>query len=49
MIPVETGVESDIQVEVIPKDEASLEENMMIVTNPSGNFEDGMAVAVMPG
>lgn len=49
MIPVETGVESDIQVEVIPKDEASLEENMMIVTNPGGNFEDGMAVAVMPG
>ena len=49
MIPVETGVESDIQVEVIPKDESSLEENMMIVTNPSGNFEDGMAVSVMAG
>ncbi|MBT9779830.1 efflux RND transporter periplasmic adaptor subunit [Clostridium sp. MCC353] len=49
MIPVETGVESDIQIEVIPKEGAALEENMTIVTNPNGSFEDGMAVAVMAG
>lgn len=47
MLPVETGVESDIQVEVRPRDGAELIENMMIITNPSGDFEDGMTVAVM--
>ena len=47
MIPVETGVESDIQVEVKARDNAVLEDGIQIVTNPSADFADGLAVAVM--
>lgn len=48
MIPVEAGVESDFQVEILPKDGAVLEENMTIITNPTASFTDGMPVVVFP-
>lgn len=48
LIPVESGVESDFQVEILPKDGAVLEENMTIITNPTASFTDGMPVVVFP-
>lgn len=48
LIPVETGVESDFQVEILPKDGTVLEENMTIITNPTASFTDGMPVVVFP-
>lgn len=47
-IPVQAGVESDIQIQVQPRDGAELTEGMQIVANPSPNLTDGMQVMVMP-
>ncbi len=43
-IPVETGVESDIQVQVIPTQEGAFTEGMGIVVSPSEMMNDGMKV-----
>lgn len=43
-ISVERGVESDIQMEVIPVDGESLTEGMGIITAPSPNLTEGMQV-----
>lgn len=43
-IAVEKGVESDIQVEVIPVNEADFAEGMGIITAPSPMLTDGMKV-----
>ena len=43
-IAVELGVESDIQAEVIPVDEASFTEGMSIVAAPTPIMTDGMKV-----
>ena len=48
MIPVTTGVESDIQVEVIPVEEGKLTEGMQIVETPAANLTDGMTVVAVP-
>lgn len=47
-IPVETGVESDIQVEIIPQTEGALTEEMQVVASPVESMTDGMKVFVMP-
>lgn len=47
-IPVETGVESDIQVEIIPVTEGTLTEGMQVVAAPSESMTDGMKVIAMP-
>ena len=43
MIPVTTGVESDLEVEINAVEEGALTEGMMIVTSPAGLVE-GMTV-----
>ena len=48
LIPVDTGVESDIEVEIIPKEEGTLTEGMQIVETPMGQVTEGMAVAAVP-
>ena len=45
MIPVETGVESDVEVEV--KGEG-LTEGIFYITSPMAFLEDGMTVAASP-
>ncbi len=43
-IPVETGVEGDVDLEVIPVEEGSLKAGDLIVTNAVAFLEDGTAV-----
>lgn len=45
---VNTGVESDIQMEISPVEEGALTEGMEIVSAPSLALTEGMQVAVMP-
>ena len=45
MVPVTTGVESDLSVEVNAVEEGALTEGMMIVTSPAG-LTEGMAVTL---
>ncbi|MDW2796220.1 efflux RND transporter periplasmic adaptor subunit [Clostridium boliviensis] len=47
-IPVKTGVESDIEVEIIPEDESALSEGLQLIEAPSSMISDGMAVHVLP-
>ncbi|WP_077611589.1 efflux RND transporter periplasmic adaptor subunit [Clostridium sp. Marseille-P2415] len=47
-IKVKTGVESDIQVEIIPEEEGTLTEGMQVIETPSGMIADGMTVTVAP-
>lgn len=47
-IPVTTGVESDLQIQVIPAEEGALTEGMEVVANPTPDMTDGMKVLVMP-
>lgn len=47
-IPVKTGVENDIQVEIIPEEEGALTEGMQMIDSPSDMIADGMTVAVIP-
>lgn len=48
MIPVTTGVESDIQVQVISAEEGKLTEGMQIIETPAAYLTDGMAVVAVP-
>lgn len=48
LIGVETGVENDIQAEIIPKEGYHIDENTQIVTAPDMGFTDGMQVTVLP-
>lgn len=48
MIPVTTGVESDIEAEVIPVEEGKLSEGMQIVANVMQPLTDGMTVTAIP-
>lgn len=45
MVPVTTGIESDLDVEVIPVEGETLTEGTMIITSPAG-LSEGMAVTV---
>ncbi len=47
-IPVKTGVESDIQVEIIPEKEDSLTEGLQMINTPSEMIADGMTVTAVP-
>ncbi len=47
-IPVTTGVESDLQIQVIPAEEGALTEGMEVVANPTPDMTDGMKVLVVP-
>ena len=47
MRSVEKGVESDIQVQVIPVEEGALQEGMGIVTAPHEGLTEGMSVVEM--
>ena len=48
MIPVKTGVESDIEVEIIPEEERALTEDIQLIEAPSAMITDGMTVRVIP-
>ncbi len=48
MIPVKSGVESDIQTEIIPVEEGALKEGMQVIDTPAELLEDGMTVIVAP-
>lgn len=45
LVPVTTGIESDLDIEIAPVEEGALSEGMLIVTNPAG-LTEGMAVTV---
>ncbi len=47
-IPVKTGVESDIQAEVIPEEEGALTEGLQVIDAPSSMLTEGMTVTVIP-
>lgn len=47
-VPVNIGVESDIQMEITPVEEGALAEGTQIVSAPSMALTDGMQVVVMP-
>lgn len=47
-IPVSTGVESDIQVQVIPAKEGELTEGMEVAANPTSDMAEGMKVIAVP-
>lgn len=46
LIPVSTGVDGDVEIEVIPKEGYELTEGMMVITNPNTQLTDGMDVTV---
>lgn len=48
MVPVTTGVESDIEVEVIPEKDDDFKEGMQVIDSPSPMILDGMTVNVVP-
>lgn len=43
-IPVELGVESDVEIQVIPKDGAELDDTIPVVLTPDANYAEGMEV-----
>lgn len=45
-IPVSTGVDGDVEIEVIPREGYELTEGMMVITNPNTELADGMDVTV---
>lgn len=46
-IPVTTGVESDIETEIIPTEGENLDENTQLVASPSEMYTEGMAVTAI--
>lgn len=48
LVPVETGVETDIEIEVKPTEEGTITEGMEIVMSPDASLTDGMKVVLMP-
>lgn len=46
-IPVTTGVDADVEIEVIPAEGETLEEGMQIVTAPGAEFFEGMPVTAI--
>ena len=46
-IPVSTGVDGDVEIQVIPQEGYELTEGMMIITNPNTTLTDGMDVTIM--
>lgn len=48
LIPVTTGVESDLEVEILPVEEGALTEGMLLIPNPAG-LAEGMPVTMAQG
>ena len=48
LIPVTTGVESDLEVEILPVEEGALTEGMLLIPNPAG-LAEGMSVTMAQG
>lgn len=48
MVPVTTGVESDISVEIFPAEGAELTENMEYIITPDAALTEGSKVAPLP-
>ena len=46
-IPVSTGVDGDVEIQVIPQEGYELTQGMMVITNPNTTLTDGMDVAIM--
>ena len=46
-IPVELGVEGDVETEIIPKDGEVIDETTAIVAAPNEMYVEGMAVLSM--
>lgn len=46
-VPVTTGVESDIEAEIIPAEGETLDENTQLVASPSEMYTEGMAVTTI--
>lgn len=47
-VPVDTGVEGDVNVEILPREEGSLKEGDHILSAANPSLSDGMAVTEMP-
>ena len=48
LIPVKTGIDGDVMVEVIPADSSQLEEGMQVVAGGGAGLTDGQAVTALP-
>lgn len=46
-VPVTTGVESDIETEILPAEGESLDENTQLLVSPSEMYTEGMAVTAI--
>ena len=43
-IPVDIGVEGDVDMEIIPEDGKTLDETSVLIASPGEQYPDGMAV-----
>lgn len=43
-VPVDIGVEGDVEMEIIPVEGSSLDENSVLIAEPGEQYTDGMAV-----
>ncbi|MEY8337391.1 efflux RND transporter periplasmic adaptor subunit [Lachnospiraceae bacterium 62-35] len=48
LIPVKTGVDGDLNIEIIPEEGQELTEGMLVVVNGSPQYYDGMPVTLPP-
>lgn len=48
MVPVTTGIESDISIEVFPAEGGTLMEGMNYIVTPDAGLTEGTSVTVMP-
>lgn len=48
LVDIETGVENDFQTEIFPKEGYILEENILVVNNPTLSLTEGLTVSLMP-
>ena len=46
-VPVQTGIEGDVELEILPGEGEELDETTQIVAAPSEGFTEGMAVTAM--
>ena len=46
-IPVSTGVDGDVEIQVVPQEGYELTQGMMVITNPNTTLTDGMDVTIV--
>ncbi len=46
-VPVQTGIEGDVELEILPGEGEELDETTQIVAAPSEGLTEGMAVTAM--